>query len=398
MHVTRNDNGFVLPAVLLLVLVLVILGYGVLYLGQTQATESIKQLHNAQAFGLAEAGLHRALWKLRGDTSWSAGWTEQALGNGAYAVVIEDASELGSGWIRLRSTGTVANISRTVTHEVQRGTGWPAAFEYAVFWANPPEEYSPLLTFANSVDILGDVLAYGNVHFTPGAMVGAEGLVYTTGSATGSGFTLGELPEPTPERVVVDTTSYRALVDQARTAPVGDWVVDKDDVVELNGQTILVNGVADIEQKAKIVGPGTIVSAEGINIGMQVEITEGVTLISGTQTTIGNHSSYIGDGNVIYSEGSIEIMNHSSVQGAVIISENDVILRNNTDISGIVWAGAAELENSTYVRGAFYANTFTGDSLENSATIEQDDSVLDYPVPEGFPEGREISVGTWAEE
>ena len=218
MYRLRNDHGFVLPAAMLLIVVMFFLGWGALHLGRVEETEAIKEEHLSQAFALAEAGVQRALWNLWDDPLGASGWSNEALGNGTYTVVIENAPELGDAWVRVRSTGTVQNASRTVTQEVKVGTGWPAAFGYALFWSNPPNKYAPRLTFANSVTIKGDVFAYGSAHFTPGASVPEGWFVYSTGRVTGSGFTLGEFPAKLPPRVALDLTSYRDLINHANNA------------------------------------------------------------------------------------------------------------------------------------------------------------------------------------
>lgn len=400
MYQLRNDHGFMLPAAMLLVVVLFLLGWGVLYLGRVEETEAIKEEHLSQAFALAEAGVQRALWKLWDDPLGAGGWSNEALGNGTYTVVIEEALELGDAWVRIRSTGTVQSASRTVTQDVQVRIGWPAAFDYTLFWSNPPDKYAPLLTFANGVAIVGDIFAYGDLHFTPGASVPEGWFVYSTGTVTGSGFTLGELPASLPPRVTLDLTPYRDLINDANTAPAGDWVVEKDETRQLNGETIFVNGKADIKQQAIIQGPGAIVATEEINIGMQAQITGGVDLISGIETIIKNRASFSGsgEGNVVYSEGKIEIDNDASLQDAIIVTEDMVTLSNNVDVRGIVYAGTAKLGNSTRVVGRLYADTFESDELENAAQVEDDEAVLDYPVPPGFPKGTRITLGKWAEE
>ena len=110
-----KDSGFVLAWVLMVICVLMTLGLGLLFVSQWEGVQVTQEVRYLKAFNLAEAGIERSIWELQADPMWLAGWQDEPLGDGTYTVTTED---LGSGWIRVRSTGSVGDVSKTVTLRV----------------------------------------------------------------------------------------------------------------------------------------------------------------------------------------------------------------------------------------------------------------------------------------
>ena len=110
-----KDSGFVLAWVLMVICFLMTLGLGLLSVSQWEGVQVTREIRYLKAFNLAEAGIERSILELQADPMWLGGWQDEPLGDGTYAVTTED---LGSGWIRVRSTGSVGDVPKTVTLRV----------------------------------------------------------------------------------------------------------------------------------------------------------------------------------------------------------------------------------------------------------------------------------------
>lgn len=113
-----EQGGFMLVVVLMVISVLTALSVGLLLAGQWEGIQGTKDVGYLQALNLAEAGLERALWELRMDSTWTDGWADESLGNGTYSVTVADAPDVGAGWMRISSTGSAEGIRKTVTMTV----------------------------------------------------------------------------------------------------------------------------------------------------------------------------------------------------------------------------------------------------------------------------------------
>jgi Tfp pilus assembly protein PilX len=111
------------------------------YIGFVQSsTKSIgAQIADSQAFYLAEAGLHKAIWYLTNtapDDSNNGTWRtvaypaepspdgndpqQESLGEGTYTIWVEDSA----GNVRITARGTTGNLSRTIEQTVTVDYGW----------------------------------------------------------------------------------------------------------------------------------------------------------------------------------------------------------------------------------------------------------------------------------
>ncbi len=121
MHANRpasgsgTRKGFALPAVMIALVVVTILGFGYLSIAYHEANLARKELDYSQAFFLAEAGLHRTYYRLINTDDWSTLpstlYSDEPLGEGTYSVVLTDKS---TNAVTVNATGRVGGMSRTV--------------------------------------------------------------------------------------------------------------------------------------------------------------------------------------------------------------------------------------------------------------------------------------------
>ncbi len=119
------EKGFVLIAVIMLLIILALIGTVAVITTTTEIKISGNYKTRTQSFYIAEAGVHRAIGMLNdATTDWIGGLTEDelatnvfpggnSLGNGTYIVTIsKDDPTLGS--VRINSTGSATTSSSTV--------------------------------------------------------------------------------------------------------------------------------------------------------------------------------------------------------------------------------------------------------------------------------------------
>ena len=398
----RSDRGIILAWVTIMVVIMTLLGAALLHLSGLEAVLVARDVNHLKALNLADAGLNRALWKLANDPTWTQGWTGESLGDGCYSVAIGALEE--PNWYCITSTGTVGTTSKTVALEVEViSEGWPSVFsEYGIFWGNPSGSTKTLDLRENAV-INGSIFAYGDIEIKPNATV-TNGMVYSTGSASGAGeYTVGELPDPLPERLSLDTSHYDGLIAQAAQQESEDWHVAKNGSYSLDGQTRFVNGKAEVGTNAELHGPGTIVATDDIKIENNVKISGGVDLISGKKLTLSNNTAYKGSGNVIFAYEKIEIDNNTSGENSLLVfTPGELKLGNNASVfRGVLWGGTVCLKNNALVIGAIYANQAHHDEVKENFTLVHDPSVFDSTPPPAVPSESSsvnLHVGRWHEQ
>ncbi len=390
----RRQDGYILVTVTITIFVLALLGLGLLELCRMESLLVTKDIQQLKAFHLAEAGIDRALWTLTTDPTWTAGWDDQLLSSGSYSVAVDAGSK--PNWYYITSAGTTGNVSSTVVVSVTVRR-WPAAFDYAIFRANPSSSPTAL-QLDNMILVDGSVFSYGDLGINQDSGV-SNGSVYSTGDVTGTGeYTVGEVSGDLPERVPLDTSSYDDAISQAAGADAGDWSLDGGNY-SLDGQTLHVNGNVILGNASILNGPGRIVATGNIEVGNSTVISGGVDLISGASLLIDNSTSYQGDGNILFARDEIELQNAVSAgDNLTILTPGTLSLSNAASVRGIVWAGNVDLQNGCSVVGTIYAEQFEADVLLNNVTIQYDDSVLGSTPPAGIAEcPPRIVLGSWEE-
>lgn len=399
----KNKNGQVLFLVFLIVLIITILGISLLHMSRMESIQIQRQIHYIQAFNLAESGIERALWKMTNSPNWMDGWTEESLGNGYYSVKIEKLNIPNR--YKIVSTGKVgyglARITKIILLEVEiRNKKWPFAFDYVLFWGNPFES-SISLMLRNGVNVKGNVFVYGNIEIENNAEV-TDGYVYATGKVTGNGsYQIGELPDPLPDKLTFNTSSYDQLINIAYQKQKNDFVLKNGAIYNLNGQTLFVNGKVEVSNNSKIYGPGKIVATGNILMENNVKITGNVDLISNGTITLRNNVVYQSDKTIIYSKTGIEVWNNDNIGDKILFyTPGELEISQNVNVSGILWGGNIILENNAYIKGAVYGNNFENNKIRNNVVIEYDPEIFESDPFEGIPIEERIVVKKihWTEE
>lgn len=129
----NNDNGAALLIVLALMAMLSIVAFMSVDRSTTDIELSYNQLHEDQAFYIAEAGAKQALRELNEDNDWRTGYVREALGDGSFSVEIIDSTIDASLYdtIIVRSTGRVQAAAATV--EFENVPEYRHPFKYAMF-------------------------------------------------------------------------------------------------------------------------------------------------------------------------------------------------------------------------------------------------------------------------
>ena len=120
MKMLKNKKGFLLPMAAIFIVIMVIIGMGILYLGTLERLGAKKRLNREKAFYLAEAGAYRAYAHLRADRNWQPETEPLSLGDGTFLVEREDTEDRK---INIVSTGTVKGIDEKVQLTLSSGAG-----------------------------------------------------------------------------------------------------------------------------------------------------------------------------------------------------------------------------------------------------------------------------------
>lgn len=115
----KDKKGYLLPMVLIFIVVSILMGMAVLYIGELESIGAAKRLYREKAFYLAEAGAYRAYAHLKEDDGWDPGEEPVPLGEGTFLVAIEDES----GDTVITSTGAFKSVSETVQLTISSGSG-----------------------------------------------------------------------------------------------------------------------------------------------------------------------------------------------------------------------------------------------------------------------------------
>jgi hypothetical protein len=213
-HVT-NNNGSALLITLALMLLLTSAALVAVNESTTDVQLSFNQMHEEQAFYLAEAGAQRALVQLNIDDDWRDGYISVAMGDGSYSVAVEDSASQPplDDTVLIVSTGFLDGTEATVEFTTVPVYIYP--FRYAMFadagirldretctdsFNSDSGSYD-----ATHLDSLGDVGTNGTVESA--RQVDFGGSIST---ATPDGITLGEA-----NTVTGDTTTTADSVDLA---------------------------------------------------------------------------------------------------------------------------------------------------------------------------------------
>ena len=132
-HFLKNERG---SAILIALAILTILStVAIMAVNQSndEIDMSFNQLHEEQAFYIADAGLKMAIKELNNDNSWRAGFADKNFGEGVFSVTVSDSSTDStlSDTILVTSTGWRDGTNTTVEASLVQTFKTP--FSYAMF-------------------------------------------------------------------------------------------------------------------------------------------------------------------------------------------------------------------------------------------------------------------------
>ncbi len=115
-------HGFAMGAVLIVLIVTIVFGFGYLALAYHEANLGAKEVQSSAAFYVAEAGVQRTLYLLSVTEDWTALSStlfedEPLVDVGTYTVELRDRAEKT---LKIHAKGTVLNQSRILEMSVSK--------------------------------------------------------------------------------------------------------------------------------------------------------------------------------------------------------------------------------------------------------------------------------------
>lgn len=354
----NEDQGIILPLVLVFTLILMITGLVFVSLGVQENRLVQREIEKRQAFYLAEAGVEIAIWQLNyGDQpwlpSWPAPWTEDGDGNptrtetlydaqsssvGDYEVTVFDKDESPAV---IESHGYVPNkeaegrIEKTVRVILQKGHD--PMFDYAIASA------AGIIIQNPGTEITGSCYAVGDIDIEEATVNGnteATESVINTGTVTGT-ITEGADELPFPK---FDSDYYQYY----RAYPViNELVINGEDLRIVNG-ILYVTGNVEISN-SRLVGPGSIV-AQG-----KIKVMQNSLIGTGRGTGVSLVSAY-----------------ESASEEDIAIKIEEGIELTPSQVWGVLWSPNGRIKIEMYAK--LYGSAVSG----NQHKIETGSGVIDY--------------------
>ena len=390
-----NKKGIIGILALFLMFALVLFGAATALVTKSHYKNMVNRADGIKALYIAEAGMERAIWKLRTDSSsqdTGVLYSNEKLGDGFYTVVIKGIDVVdGDTKIILESTGVLGSSVQGRGERRIQGKILIHSLsvidlfnDYALFWGNTENEEK--LSLHNNIlvtregDASGDVFANGDIEIYKSSEV-SPGLVYATGKITGEGkYTSGGTPDPIPPFPELDTSYYDSEIQKAHSQPHSHWDLRNGDY-HLGGTTLYINGDVDIHDSAHLYGPGKIVATGKIHVHHNSTVSN-VDLIAGKDLKA-DDSVQITGYNLIYGEKKIDIHNSTLVEGE-LISPGDIDLKDNSVLKGILYSGHhTELKHSE-IHGSVFSDGYNGNEINEDVQITHDKSYIPSSPPPGL--------------
>jgi hypothetical protein len=364
---TRNSKG----SALLIALALMLLVAAVAIIGVEEASTDIElsynQIHEEQAFYVAESGAIRAFALLNTDSSWRAGFTEEPFGEGAFTVTLRDSSdEAGlNDTVIIRSRALVDGCRSTV--EFTLVPDLVNLFAYAMFAEHLLDIKNSFVTdsynsdsgkyAATQLDEGGDVGSNGTISINLGAQIGGDVSTSLSGGtdvhpgATVTGTVSDTSPEIDLPSIPDEEFAWAESVSEAKTG--------------LSGACTYKSGTKELDAT----GPFTLESGVYYFSSISLRNSASLKLAPGAEVTI-----YVtGDINI---NNSAEINVGGDCGDLVFYSRGDLYLKNSGNIRAVFYNpdGTADLRNTGEFFGSIVANDIIA---HNSANFHYDRSLAE---------------------
>jgi formylmethanofuran dehydrogenase subunit C len=391
----KNKGNLLVTFILLIGLSAVVLSLAAFIAIRLQETGF--KVTDKTAYYYADAGLNKAVWYLSAPSgsggkgmSWRVTASREVFGRGDYRFSIINTAV--STEVLIISTGEVGSSTSTVV-QVMDLAGYPTSFNYAM--------YTDTTTIMNgNVAIYGDIYVDGNTTLNGNASVYGNlyhpaGTTITPGSGT---YTDGGAQSPAPTKPTLDTTYYDAYIATAQSQPSGSLDYNNAGTVNLNGQTLYVNGDVHVNATTTFVGPGRIVASGNIIFNGNTTSNNAVEFIAKTGLTVNGNTSATSAN--FYSAGTFISNGNTRLDVGSIISKGNTTFNGNMSMTGLLFTlGTFTLQGNPTITGVVCSAALNGvDTINGSARITFDQSKLPSTLPAGFTAtSLSRKHGTWRE-
>lgn len=326
MRLLNNEKGAALLIALSLLILLSLLAISAADRSQTDIEMSYNQLHEEQAFYLAEAGVNQAVAALNEDNSWRVGYNDVTLGKGTYSVTMIDSSTDSTldDSVLLRSEGFVDGsysiIELTTVPEYrslfQQGLFADAGISMARNTCTDSYNADSGSYAATVVDSLGSIGSNGTINSAKDVVFGGDVSVATEGGLSFGPFnTINGDTTSTADSVDLDLIpdSEYDWAKSVSSAPGG--ISGSGYTYDPITNSLTTGSFANIELSSGVYyfsdmtfGQGTVFSlAPGAEV--TIYVTGDITLAqSSTMNSGGNPADLL-----IYSSGSSLLFNQDNV-------------------------------------------------------------------------------------
>jgi len=248
----------------------------------TDVELSFNQMHEEQAFYVADAGLELAVLELKKDFSWRAGFNDKKLGNGIFDVVVVDSvvNPALVDTVILRSTANVSGSN--VNLEAWMVPARYRPFQFALFsdfWlritGGCTDSYnSDSGSFADTRSDSGaSVGTNGNLLLRDSAVVGGDVFVGNTGTydIDSSVTILGDLiTDKPPQDMPIVPASEFADAKANNAAPAGfsgsGYTYSRDNLTILTNDTLVLSSGVYYFNDVTIKSNGALKVAPGASV------------------------------------------------------------------------------------------------------------------------------------
>jgi len=306
--------------------------------------------------------------------------------------------------IDVTSTGKVAgwdgnSAQRVIMQHITKAAGAGTTFaDFALFYGGGD---GTITTDINKNEtITGDIFIKGNLDIGKNCTI--TGYVSATGAIDiGSGTNISEGADEyvtqTVAQPTITTTDYDNLIATASNEPSGDRPFEAETI---SGITY-VNG--DVTINDYIDGSGTIVATGAVDIKANTDIGANITIISGA-TLLMRKNGTVDKSVTFYSSSDIELKTGivlgngaGAGEGVVLLSPGNIVLGNNTTITGFIFGNDITLGTNLDLTGNLSGNRLI--SLGQGAVIAKDNTKVNYSSIQGFDTGQSINITTslWQE-
>ena len=354
--ITKNERGSAILIVLALLAILSTVAIMAVNQSNDEIDMSFNQLHEEQAFYIADAGVKKAVKQLNDDNTWRAGYVNEKFGDGVFSVVLSDSVSDPSLADTITAVSTGWRDETNTTVEATLVPEYKHPFKYAMFGKDGINLDRNTCTnsfnsdsggyAATMLDSLGNIGSNGTVTSSQQVSFGGD-----IQSATPGGISLGAA-----NTVNGDTTSTADSVDlDIIPSSEYDWAKSVSPApAGISGAGFTYNnGSKDLSCGAG----GQIILSSGtyyfnnitLEQGSQLLVAAGVTIYVNGDVTFKQYSTANAGGNpadlLFYSRGSLLQFDQGNIFcGAFYGPDAHIQYDQTTQVYGSLVGGSIQLD------------------------------------------------------